>query len=101
MDDKPQLRSYALSLYELYPRFALFLFVRQGTRHGNGATCRNSTDHSPQERTSRFDKAHAVGTARLVGIPPTTVHKYEPRATRGLTSYMPWEQGFRNVEHVV
>ncbi|GBL93395.1 hypothetical protein AVEN_219508-1 [Araneus ventricosus] len=44
--------------------------------------------------TKRFDKPRAVGTARLVGIPPNTVHKYEPRATRGLPSHTPWEQGF-------
>ncbi|GBN25665.1 hypothetical protein AVEN_241667-1 [Araneus ventricosus] len=29
--------------------------------------------------------------ARLVGILPTTVQKCEPRATRGLPSYTPWE----------
>ncbi|GBM36588.1 hypothetical protein AVEN_162027-1 [Araneus ventricosus] len=35
-------------------------------------------------------------TARLVGIPPTTIHNYEPRATRGLEQgliYTPSEQG--------
>ncbi|GBM22189.1 hypothetical protein AVEN_236819-1 [Araneus ventricosus] len=27
-------------------------------------------------------------------MPPITVHKYEPRTTRGLPSHTPWEQGF-------
>ncbi|GBM69400.1 hypothetical protein AVEN_158709-1 [Araneus ventricosus] len=36
----------------------------------------------------------AVGTARLVGILPTTVHKYERRVTRGLPSHTPSEQSF-------
>ncbi|GBL98248.1 hypothetical protein AVEN_174055-1 [Araneus ventricosus] len=39
--------------------------IFQATRRGNGATGRNSTDHSPQVRTtidSRFPKPHAVGT---------------------------------------
>ncbi|GBN38967.1 hypothetical protein AVEN_239492-1 [Araneus ventricosus] len=44
----------------------------------------------------RFAKPRAVGMARLVGIPPTTVHKYEPRATRGLPSHTSWEQGLRH-----
>ncbi|GBO25656.1 hypothetical protein AVEN_68615-1 [Araneus ventricosus] len=42
----------------------------------------------------RFAKPRAVVTARLVGIPPTTIQKYEPRATRGLPSHTPLEQGF-------
>ncbi|GBN59086.1 hypothetical protein AVEN_195211-1 [Araneus ventricosus] len=53
--------------------------LMSATCRGNGATGRNSTDNSPQVRTSsdlRFSKPCAVGTARLVGIPPTTVHKY-------------------------
>ncbi|GBM15880.1 hypothetical protein AVEN_258425-1 [Araneus ventricosus] len=33
----------------------------------------------------RFDKPRVDVTERLVGIPPTTVHKYESRATRGFT----------------
>ncbi|GBN12062.1 hypothetical protein AVEN_190415-1 [Araneus ventricosus] len=35
------------------------------TRHGNGTTCWNSTDHSPQVRSSSgsgFAKPHDVGT---------------------------------------
>ncbi|GBO08439.1 hypothetical protein AVEN_55129-1 [Araneus ventricosus] len=43
----------------------------------------------------RFAKPRTVGTVRLVRIPPTTVHKLEPRATRGLPSHTPWEQGLR------
>ncbi|GBN05487.1 hypothetical protein AVEN_91057-1 [Araneus ventricosus] len=39
-----------------------------------------------------FVKPRAVGTERLVGIPPTTVHKYEPRETRGLQSHTPCER---------
>ncbi|GBM76524.1 hypothetical protein AVEN_128831-1 [Araneus ventricosus] len=34
-----------------------------------------------------------MGTAQLVGTPPTAVHKYEPRATRGLPSNTPRKQG--------
>ncbi|GBM98775.1 hypothetical protein AVEN_146249-1 [Araneus ventricosus] len=40
-------------------------------------------------------KPCAVGTARLFGIPPTTVHKCEPRATRGLLSQTPSKQGLK------
>ncbi|GBM81754.1 hypothetical protein AVEN_13471-1 [Araneus ventricosus] len=39
--------------------------ICQATPHGNGATGRNSIDHSPQVRTSsnsRFTKPHAMGT---------------------------------------
>ncbi|GBM71290.1 hypothetical protein AVEN_173862-1 [Araneus ventricosus] len=32
----------------------------------------------------RFAKPDAVRTARMVGILPTAVRKYEPRVTRGL-----------------
>ncbi|GBN91304.1 hypothetical protein AVEN_31561-1 [Araneus ventricosus] len=66
--------------------------ICQATRRENTAIGWNSTDHSPQVRTSsdsRFAKPHAVGTARLVEIPPTTVHKYEPK---GLPSHTLWEQ---------
>ncbi|GBN01304.1 hypothetical protein AVEN_240021-1 [Araneus ventricosus] len=52
----------------------------------------NASVHS--RAAERFAKPCAVGTARLVGIAPTTVHKYEPRATRGLPSRTPWQQGF-------
>ncbi|GBM65269.1 hypothetical protein AVEN_213550-1 [Araneus ventricosus] len=43
----------------------------------------------------RSAKPRDVRTARLFGIPPTTIHKYEPLATRGFQARRrPSEQGF-------
>ncbi|GBN09202.1 hypothetical protein AVEN_232013-1 [Araneus ventricosus] len=52
--------------------------------------CSAIVDSSAAER---FAKPRAVGWARLIGMPPTTLFKYEPRATRGFT--MPHAIGTR------
>ncbi|GBL78618.1 hypothetical protein AVEN_65205-1 [Araneus ventricosus] len=54
-----------------------------------------SMDDKLQHGCREICQAICVGTVQLVGIPPTKVHKYEPRATRRLPSHTPWQQGFR------
>ncbi|GBN59422.1 hypothetical protein AVEN_43949-1, partial [Araneus ventricosus] len=95
-----KLRSRGLPFHELRPRFVLFPVVItrrinvargfvsafvvsriaevnswsvKGGKSGQTVSVRSSA-------AERFAK-----TARLVGIPPNTVHKYEPRATRGFS----------------
>ncbi|GBM24520.1 hypothetical protein AVEN_254031-1 [Araneus ventricosus] len=82
--------------------------VRQGFRVfvQDSTTVQNSTNHSPIRTSGDLGvcQPHAMNKVQMVfvrwltvQIPPTTVHKVEPRATRGLPSHTPWEQGFRSI----
>ncbi|GBM16305.1 hypothetical protein AVEN_194046-1 [Araneus ventricosus] len=100
MSDHLKLRSYSLSFHEFRPRYVLFPIV--GTERI--AVARGLVSASVASRVMAVNSLHVKGggsdqTAsvhpftralprdlpRLVGIPPTTVHKCEPRATRGFT----------------
>ncbi|GBN82137.1 hypothetical protein AVEN_232205-1 [Araneus ventricosus] len=99
------LRSNGLSFLEILPWFALFPVVGTGridvprglvsasvvsrvmavnSSHikgmGSGQTASVHSVHSIA--AERSAKPRTVGTARLDGIQLTTVHKYEPRATK-------------------
>ncbi|GBM03794.1 RNA-directed DNA polymerase from mobile element jockey [Araneus ventricosus] len=103
-------RSYGLSFHEFRLRFALFPIV--GIERIDVA--RGLVNASVVSRFMAVNSSHIKGresgqtaslhlfsralpsdfpTERLVGIPPTTIHKYEPRLTRGFPSHAPWEQG--------
>ncbi|GBO20427.1 hypothetical protein AVEN_199582-1 [Araneus ventricosus] len=66
-------------------------------RKGEWPDCVSASVHS--SAAERFAKPRAIGTLRLFGIPPTTFRKYEPRATRGLISFTPSEQGLKPRTH--
>ncbi|GBM98557.1 hypothetical protein AVEN_186094-1 [Araneus ventricosus] len=114
-------RSYGLSFHEFRPRFALFPVVGTGrigvarglvsasvvsrfmavnSSHSKGrrGVSRRRQCIRSLERCREICQASRRGYGGLVGIPPTTVHKYEPRATRDLPSHTPWEQGLSGLE---
>ncbi|GBN34485.1 hypothetical protein AVEN_44226-1 [Araneus ventricosus] len=102
-----KLRSYGLSFHEFRPRFALFpivgtegidvarelvsasvvsRFMEVNSSHikGRGVARWRQWIHS-LERCRNTCKATSRRNGVAVRIPPTTAHKYEPRATLGLT----------------
>ncbi|GBM62220.1 hypothetical protein AVEN_118500-1 [Araneus ventricosus] len=96
--DALKLRSYCLSFQDFHPLFALFPIVGTGridvarevvgasvvsrvvavnSSHVKGGDGVSASIHSSV--AERFAKPRSILTARLVEIPPTTVHRHEPR----------------------
>ncbi|GBN24010.1 hypothetical protein AVEN_105269-1 [Araneus ventricosus] len=91
-----KLHSYVPSFHEFSQPFTLLLIVGTGIIEvARGLVIASVAFHDMaapivglvfMRAAERFAKPLAVGTVRLVGFPPTTVYKYEPRATRGFTN---------------
>ncbi|GBN74286.1 hypothetical protein AVEN_35321-1 [Araneus ventricosus] len=80
--------SWACKCIYCFPRYGGKYLAHQ--RKGEWPECVSASVHSSAAEI--FAKLHALKTARVFGIPPNTVHKYEPRATRGFPSHTPSEQ---------
>ncbi|GBO45537.1 hypothetical protein AVEN_50042-1 [Araneus ventricosus] len=70
---------------------ALWRYIDRTSKEREWSDGVSASDHSSV--AERFVKPRTMKTAKLFGMPPTTVHKYEPRVTRDFPNYKPWEQG--------